>query len=110
MELSGNLKKQTVSVGKATPRNFTVSLQGNGLLTNVGFCGIATWRVFVTNKVTGASGTGFCDGACDTTSIFLLVSDGICILQLYDRERRFQFLCGSVGSLMIMRNIHAKYK
>jgi formylglycine-generating enzyme required for sulfatase activity len=75
MELSGNLWERTVSVGNATGRNFTAPIHGNGLLTNDGFCDISTWPGFVTNKVTGATGTGFRGGDWDTTSIRLRASD-----------------------------------
>jgi hypothetical protein len=84
MELSGNVKERTVSIGNATARNFTVSLQGNVLLTNDGFCGNATWRDYVPDKVIDIIGAWFRAAAWNTSSIFLLASDRICNWQLYD--------------------------
>ena len=68
MELSGNLWERTVSVGIATGRNFTGSIHGNGLLTNDGFCDISTWPGFVTDKVSGATGSGYRGGAFNITN------------------------------------------
>ena len=75
MDLSGNLWERTVSVGNATGRNFTAPIHGNGLLTSDGFCDNSTWAGFVTDKVSGATGSGVRGGAWDNSSIFLRASD-----------------------------------
>lgn len=76
MELSGNLWERTVSVGNLTARNnFTAPIHGNGLLNNDGFCDIWTWPGYVTNQVTGATGSGLRGGAWNSISTYLRTSD-----------------------------------
>lgn len=75
MELSGNLWERTVSVGNSTGRVFTVGPHGNGLLSSDGFCDIATWPGYITNKVTGAMGSGLRGGAWNSISAYLRTSD-----------------------------------
>jgi formylglycine-generating enzyme required for sulfatase activity len=74
MELSGNLWERPVSVGQATGRIFTAPIHGNGLLTNDGFCDIATWPGFDTGKVINAFGIGLRGGAWSHPSYLLLAS------------------------------------
>lgn len=75
MDLSGNLWERTVSVGNATGRTFTAPIHGNGLLTSDGFCDITTWPGYVTNQVTGATGSGLRGGAWNSLSTYLRASD-----------------------------------
>jgi formylglycine-generating enzyme required for sulfatase activity len=91
MELTGNLWERIVTVGHPTGRNFTGSLHGDGLLTSDGFCDIATWPGFVTNKVTGAAGSGYRGGDwLNTNTTTLRVSDRYSASGIYTERRSRQ--------------------
>jgi formylglycine-generating enzyme required for sulfatase activity len=93
MELSANLWERIVSVGHPTGRNFTRSVHGNGLLTSDGFCDISTWPGFVTNKVSGADGSGYRGGDWNNTNTTVLrVSSRYSASGVYtDRDNRQGF-------------------
>jgi formylglycine-generating enzyme required for sulfatase activity len=77
MDLSGNLGERTVTVGNLIGRNFTAPIHGDGLLTNDGFCDIATWPGFESGKVVNATGSGSRGGSFSDSVIILSVSNRI---------------------------------
>ena len=74
MDLSGNATEQVVSIGNSTGRSFTGS-HGNGALNTVGNADISTWPGYVTNAVTGATGSGKRGGSWEDIADRLLISD-----------------------------------
>ena len=61
MEMSGNLWERPVTVGKETGRSFE-GTHGDGELTSGGFADNSDWPGYVTDKVSGATGSGFRGG------------------------------------------------
>jgi len=74
MDLSGNATEQVVTIGNSTGRSFT-GTHGNGALNTVGNADISTWPGYVTNAVTGATGSGKRGGSWEDISDRLLISD-----------------------------------
>ncbi len=75
MELSGNVREQTVSLGHADGRSFTGG-HGNGLLDGPGQADVTAWPGFSSGAVSGADGSGFRGGSFqDGTANRLRVSD-----------------------------------
>lgn len=74
MDLSGNLWEQVVTFGNSAGRSFN-GAHGNGTLNTSGNADINTWPGFVTNAITGATGSGERGGSWENTSERLLISD-----------------------------------
>lgn len=81
MELSGNLKEWTVTVGNASGRNFTAE-NGNGILSTdagyEGYADVAGWpglNSVATRGVTDAAGSGLRGGSWADASDLLRISD-----------------------------------
>ncbi len=81
LDLAGNLKERTVSIGNATGLAFT-GAHGNGLLTTAaGFEGnadVTAWpglNATVAHGVTGAAGAGFRGGSWSEVAARLQISD-----------------------------------
>jgi formylglycine-generating enzyme required for sulfatase activity len=74
MDMSGNVTEQVVTIGNSTGRTFT-GAHGNGALNAAGNADISTWPGYVTNAITGATGSGKRGGSWEDISDRLLISD-----------------------------------
>jgi formylglycine-generating enzyme required for sulfatase activity len=76
MELSGNLREQSVTVGDTTGRAFT-GVHGNGVLSTNGHANETAWPGLTSGEVTGAAGSGFRGGSWNYNFRYLRVSDRV---------------------------------
>jgi formylglycine-generating enzyme required for sulfatase activity len=74
MEMSGNVSEQVVTFGNSTGRSFT-GAHGNGALNSEGNADISTWPGYVTNAITGATGSGTRGGCWEDNIGRLYISD-----------------------------------
>lgn len=74
MDMSGNVAEMVVSIGNSTGRNFT-GAHGNGALNSDGNADISTWPGYVSNAVTGATGSGERGGSWEDVVNRLYISD-----------------------------------
>jgi len=74
MELSGNLWERPVTVGNETGRSFE-GTHGDGDLTSGGYADNSDWPGYVTDKVSGATGSGLRVGGWSSGSGNARVSD-----------------------------------
>jgi formylglycine-generating enzyme required for sulfatase activity len=61
MEMSGNLWERTVTVGNSTGRNY-LGTHGDGSITSDGYANVSDWPGYISDKNSGASGSGFRGG------------------------------------------------
>jgi formylglycine-generating enzyme required for sulfatase activity len=74
MDMSDNVAEMVVSIGNSTGRNFT-GAHGNGALNADGNADISTWPGYVSNAVTGATGSGERGGSWEDVVNRLYISD-----------------------------------
>lgn len=102
MELSGNLRERTVTVGNSTGRSFT-GQHGNGALSTAGHADVSNWPGLVSGEVTGGTGAGFRGGDWSASVTHLQVSKryfgayGGTERQYYMGARAFRGLPTSTG-------------
>ena len=74
LEMSGNNRERTVTIGNTQGRSFT-GLNGDGMLSSSGNANTVNWPGMVSDQVTGATGSGFRGGGWSSAVGEMRVSD-----------------------------------